>query len=95
MKDYQALADQHSKEIVKLLEDFSVSQVETTCNLQEYEAERKAVAQGNAETVELPDSDSSQHSPAAQEKPQSTTPASEPTSEATPDLDDLPQDETP
>ena len=62
MKDYQALADQHSKEIVKLLEDFSVSQVETTCNLQEYEAEWKKNAKcDKEETIELPDIDSSEH----------------------------------
>ena len=61
MKDFQALSDHHSEKILQLLEEFDVAQVETTWHLQEYEAERKSVAQGEAETVELPDSGSSQH----------------------------------
>ena len=37
-KDYQALVDHHSEEIVQLLEEFGESHIETTHDLHAYEA---------------------------------------------------------
>ena len=48
---------------MQLLGEFGISQVEMKRHVQEYEAERKSAAQGEVEMVELPNNDSSQHTP--------------------------------
>ena len=45
-KNYEALAKRHSEEIVQILEEFGDNQIETSLDLQSYEAECKRVEQG-------------------------------------------------
>ena len=72
VKDYQALVDHHSEEILQLLEEFSESHIDIVHDLQAYETEHKRAAQGDgAETIVLPDNDSNEH---ALEGPAHTTP---------------------
>ena len=109
VKDYQALVDHHSEEILQLLEEFSESHIDIVHDLQAYETEHKRAAQGDgAETIVLPDNDSNEH---ALEGPAHTTPLppqdetskyecpkepspQNPRTEANPDVSEAPREET-
>ena len=80
---------------MQLPEEFGTTDVEIAPHLPEYEVERRVTRIDDVEMVELPDIDSNPPAahdpiPAAQEEPQSTTPAPEPTSEETPTTDEAP-----
>ena len=75
---------------MQLLEEFGDNQIKTSLDLQAYKAKRKWVAQGEgAETIVLPDSDSSQH-----ESEETATIAPIPPQENTPE-DQHPKESSP
>ena len=86
--DYQVLADRHSEEVVKLLEEYGMAELEIARQLQENEADRLASGRQSVETAELPDNPLEEAALKAQEESvaaTSTPPINEPATEETPD----------
>ena len=91
--DYQALADQHSEEVVHILEEYVTTQLEIICQIQENEVDRQATGRQSVETVELPDNPLEEAAPKPQEEvvaATSTPPISEPATKETPEPAPIP-----
>ena len=85
--DNQTLTDQHSEEVVQILEEYGTTELEIARQLQENEADRLALGRQTIETVELPDNPREEAEPKLQEETvvaTSAPPVSEPTTEEIP-----------